>query len=82
MNAWWCLCPWFADAKYMRNTEVLQWTCSERHFRARTNVEEEVNILEATLLERPRGLQLDRRDAPDKESLCQPPRIHGCVWEA
>jgi hypothetical protein len=24
MNAWWCLCAWFAGAKCMRNTGVLQ----------------------------------------------------------
>ena len=38
---------------------------------------EEVHILGATLLASPRGPQRDRRDAPDKESLCEPTRLHG-----
>jgi hypothetical protein len=44
-------------------------------------VKEEVHILGAILLASPRGLQCDRRDAPDEESLCKPARLHGCVWE-
>jgi len=31
------------------------------------------------LLANPRGPQRDRRDAPNKESLCEPVRLHGCV---
>jgi hypothetical protein len=42
---------------------------------------EEVHILGATLLASPSGLQHDRRDAPDEESLCEPARLYGCVWE-
>ena len=48
----------------------------------RTHVEEEVHLLRATLLASPRGPQRNRRDAPDKESLCESVRIHGCVREA
>ena len=44
-------------------------------------MEEEIHILEATLLECPRGPQRDRRDASDKESLCELAQIHGCLWE-
>ena len=40
---------------------------------------EEVHILGPTLLASPRSPQLDRRDAPDEESLCEPARLHGCV---
>jgi hypothetical protein len=42
---------------------------------------EEVYILGATLLASPSGPQRDRRDAPDEESLCEPARLYGCVWE-
>ena len=38
-----------------------------------------VHLLGATLLASPRGPQRNRRDAPDKESLCEPVMIHGCV---
>ena len=58
-----------------------QQTCSERHRWSRTHVEEEVHILGATPLTSPRGPQRDRRDAPDEESLCEPARLHGCVWK-
>ena len=44
-----------------------------------THVEEEVNILGATLLASPRGPECDQRHAPNKESLCEPSRIHGYV---
>ena len=44
-------------------------------------MEEEVHILGATLLASPRGPR-DRRDEPNEESLCEPTRLHGCVWEA
>jgi hypothetical protein len=44
-------------------------------------VKEEVHILGATLLACPRGPQRDRRDAPNEESLCEPTRLHGHVWE-
>ena len=43
---------------------------------------EEVHIFGATLLASPIGPQRDRHDAPDEESLCEPARLHGCVWEA
>ena len=39
-------------------------------------------FLGATLLASPRGPQRDRCDAPDEESLCEPARLHGRVWEA
>jgi hypothetical protein len=29
----------------------------------------------------PRGLQHNRHDAHDKESLCEPTWLHECVWE-
>jgi hypothetical protein len=44
-------------------------------------VEEEIYILEATLLEIPKGPLYNRRDAPDKESLCELARLHGRVWK-
>ena len=44
-------------------------------------MEEEVHILGATLLASPRGPQHNRHDAPDEESLCEPARLHVCVWE-
>ena len=27
-----------------------------------------------------RGPECDRRHAPNKECLCEPSRIHGCIW--
>ena len=45
-------------------------------------MEEEVHILGATLLTSPRGPQLDQHDAPDEEFLCEPARLHWCVWKA
>ena len=45
-------------------------------------MEEEVHLLGATLLTSSKGPQRNRRDAPDKESLCEPIRIHGCVRKA
>ncbi len=44
-------------------------------------MEEEINILGATVLESPRGPLCNRRDAPDEESLREPARLHGRVWE-
>jgi hypothetical protein len=38
-------------------------------------------FLGATLLASPRGPQRDRRDAHDEESLCEPARLHGCIWK-
>jgi hypothetical protein len=44
-------------------------------------VEEEIYILGATLLEIPRGPLYNRHDARDKESLREPARLLGLVWE-
>src|SRR5664279_4568662 len=49
--------------------------------RTRTHVEEEIYILGATLLETPRGPLCNRRDARDEESLREPARLLGLVWE-
>ena len=38
-------------------------------------------FLGATLFEIPRGPQCNRRDACDEESLCEPARLLGHVWE-
>ena len=47
----------------------------------RTHVKEEIYILGPTLLERPRGPLLNRRDARDEEPLREPARLLGRVWE-
>ena len=47
----------------------------------RTHVEEEIYILGPTLLERPRGPFLNRRDARDEEPLREPARLLGRVWK-
>ena len=39
------------------------------------------SILGPTLLERPRGPLFNQRDARDEESLREPARLLGCVWE-
>ena len=44
-------------------------------------MEEEIYILGPTLLERPSGLLCNRRDARDEESLREPARLLGRVWE-
>ena len=44
-------------------------------------MEEEVYILGATLLESPGGPLCNRRDACDEESLREPARLLGRVWE-
>ena len=44
-------------------------------------MEEEIYILGPTLLERPRGPLLNRRDARDEEPLREPARLLGRVWE-
>ena len=44
-------------------------------------MEEEIYILGPTLLERPRGPLLNRRDARDEEPLRELARLLGHVWE-
>jgi hypothetical protein len=44
-------------------------------------MEEEIYILEATLLEIPTGPLCNRCDAHDEESLHEPARLLGLVWE-
>ena len=44
-------------------------------------MEEEIYILGATLLESPRGPLCNQRDARDEDSLCEPARLLGRVWE-
>jgi hypothetical protein len=44
-------------------------------------VEKEIYILGATLLEIPRGPLCNQRDARDEESLHEPTRLLGLVWE-
>src|SRR3990170_7760805 len=50
-------------------------------YQTRTHVEEEIYILGPTLLERPRGPLCNQRDACDEESLREPARLLGRVWE-
>jgi hypothetical protein len=44
-------------------------------------VEEEIYILGAILLEIPKGSLCNRRDACDEDSLREPTRLLGLVWE-
>ena len=44
-------------------------------------MEEEIYILGPTLLERPRDLLFNQRDARDEEPLREPARLLRCVWE-
>src|SRR4051812_23450099 len=52
-----------------------------RRYRTRGHVEEEIYILGATLLGITRGPFFNRRDARDEESLREPARVPGRVWE-
>jgi hypothetical protein len=45
------------------------------------HVEEEIYILGATLLERPRGPLFNRHEARDEETLPEPARLPGRVWK-
>ena len=44
-------------------------------------MEEEIYILGPTVLKIPRGPLFNRRDARDEESLREPARLLGRVWE-
>ena len=44
-------------------------------------MEEEIYMLGLAILERPRGLLRNRRDACDEESLRDPAWLFGRVWE-
>ena len=52
-----------------------------RRYRTRGNVEKEIYILGATVLESPRGPVFNRRYARDEECLREPARLPRRVWE-
>ena len=78
---WWshtCYGQWFTCNLWKGSQRT---SCSEWRWRTRTHVEEEIYMLGPTLLERPRGLLCNRHDARDEESLREPARLLGRVWE-
>src|SRR4051812_32107218 len=67
----------------MKNKRTKNKNVKKRHHRMKNKRmnNKKVNILGPTLLERPRGPLCNRRDARDEESLREPARHRGCVWE-